>query len=89
MTSLSAPITIVRPEIIEFGVGVAAKLGAWAAAQGFSRVLVVSDAFNASRIDILELPGDVTVFSQVRPEPDTDNLDLLLSVANEVRADLI
>lgn len=89
MTSLSAPITIVRPEIIEFGVGVAAKLGAWAAAQGFSSVLVVSDAFNASRVDILALPGDVTVFSQVRPEPDTDNLDLLLSVANEARADLI
>jgi alcohol dehydrogenase len=89
MTSLSAPITIVRPEIIEFGVGVAAKLGSWAAARGFSRVLVVSDAFNASRVDSLELPGDVTVFSQVRPEPDTDNLDLLLSVANEARADLI
>ena len=57
MTSLSAPITIVRPEIIEFGVGVAPRLGKWAAAQGFSRVLVVSDGFNASRIDILELPG--------------------------------
>ncbi len=89
MTSLSAPITIVRPEIIEFGVGVAPRLGTWAAAQGFSRVLVVSDGFNASRIDILELPGVITVFSQVRPEPDTDNLDLLLTVANDVRADLI
>ena len=89
MTSLSAPITIVRPEIIEFGVGVAAKLGTWAAGQSFERVLVVSDAFNASRVDILELPGRITVFSQVKPEPDTDNLDLLLSVANEARADLI
>ncbi len=89
MTSLSAPITIVRPEIIEFGVGVAPRLGKWAAAQGFSRVLVVSDGFNASRIDILELPGVITVFSQVRPEPDTDNLDLLLTVANGARADLI
>jgi alcohol dehydrogenase len=89
MTSLSAPITIVRPEIIEFGVGVAPRLGTWAAAQGFSRVLVVSDGFNASRIDILQLPGVITVFSQVRPEPDTDNLDLLLTVANDARADLI
>ena len=89
MTSLSAPITIVRPEIIEFGVGVAPRLGKWAAAQGFSRVLVVSDGFNASRIDILQLPGVITVFSQVRPEPDTDNLDLLLTVANDARADLI
>ena len=89
MTSLSAPIAIVRPEIIEFGVGIAGKLGAWAKAQGFSRALVISDAFNASRVDILELPGDVTVFSQVKPEPDTDNLDLVLVAANAAQADLI
>lgn len=89
MTSLSAPIAIVRPEIIEFGVGVAGKLGAWARTKGFSRVFVISDAFNAARVDILELPGEVTVFSQVKPEPDTDNLDLVLAAANAVEADLI
>lgn len=89
MTSLSAPIAIVRPEIIEFGVGVAGKLGAWAKAKGFSRVLVISDAFNASRVGILELPGEVTVFSEVKPEPDTDNLDLVLAAANAADADLI
>lgn len=89
MTSLNAPIAIVRPEIIEFGVGVAGKLGAWAKAKGFSRVLVISDAFNASRVDVLELPGEVTVFSQVKSEPDTDNLDLVLAAANTARADLI
>ena len=89
MTSLSAPITIIRPDIIEFGVGVAGKLGKWAKDQGFARILVVSDAFNASRVGILELPGDGTVFSQVKPEPDTDNLDLVLAAANAAQADLI
>ncbi|MDO9418085.1 iron-containing alcohol dehydrogenase [Pararhizobium sp.] len=89
MNSLSAPLTTFRPEIIEFGVGVAARLGAWAAAQGFQRILVVSDAFNASRVDVLELSGVVTVFSQVRPEPDTDNLDVLLAAAGEANPDLI
>lgn len=89
MTSLSAPITIIRPDIIEFGVGVAGKLGKWAKDQGFARILVVSDAFNASRVGILELPGEVTVFSHVKPEPDTDNLDLVLAAANAAQADLI
>lgn len=89
MTSLSAPITIIRPDIIEFGVGVAGRLGQWAKAQGFARILVVSDAFNASRVGILDLPGEVTVFSQVKPEPDTDNLDLVLAAADAARADLI
>ncbi|WP_438750291.1 iron-containing alcohol dehydrogenase [Pararhizobium sp. O133] len=89
MISLSAPIAIVRPEIIEFGVGVAGKLGAWAKVKGFSRVLVISDAFNASRVGVLELPGEVTVFSKVKPEPDTDNLDLVLAAADAADADLI
>lgn len=89
MTLLGSPITITRPEIIEFGIGGAARLGKWATGRGFSRILVVSDAFNASRIDLLELPGAITVFSQVKPEPDTDNFDLLLSVANASQPDLI
>jgi alcohol dehydrogenase len=89
MTSFSAPITIIRPDIIEFGVGVASRLGKWAKDQGFARILVVSDAFNASRVGILELPEDVAVFSQVKPEPDTDNLDQVLAAANAAQADLI
>ncbi|WP_428427472.1 iron-containing alcohol dehydrogenase [Pararhizobium sp.] len=89
MTSLSAPITIIRPDIIEFGVGVAGRLGKWAGDRGFGRILVVSDAFNASRVDILELPGNVAVFSQVKPEPDADNLDLVLAAADAAQADLI
>ncbi len=37
MVSLDSPITVVRPHLIEFGVGTAGKLGAWAAGKGYSR----------------------------------------------------
>lgn len=89
MASLEAPITIVRPHLIEFGVGTAGKLGKWAADKGFARTLVISDAFNAGRFDALELPGYVTVFGEVKPEPDTDNLDRVLTAANAANAQLI
>lgn len=89
MTSLSTPLTLIRPEMIEFGVGVAPRLGQWAADRGFSRILVVSDSFNASRVDSLELPGEVAIFAGVQPEPDTDNLDLLLAAAAQAKAELI
>ncbi|WEZ84496.1 iron-containing alcohol dehydrogenase [Rhizobium sp. 32-5/1] len=89
MSSLHAPITIIRPQIIEFGVGVAERLGKWASDQGFRRTLVVSDAFNASRVNVLGLKGDITIFAEVRPEPDMHNLERLLEVASGVDADLV
>lgn len=89
MNDLPSPIGLVTPPRIEFGLGTAPKLGAWAKAAGHRRVLVVSDAFNASRVDRLELPGDITVFGDVRPEPDTDNLDAVLEAARRTGADLI
>ena len=49
----------------------------------------MSDAFNAARVDVLGLPGEVVVFGDVRPEPDIPNLDALLALAREVRADLV
>lgn len=82
MASLDSPITIVRPHLIEFGIGTAERLGKWAAERGYRRTLVISDAFNASRIDLLELKGEVTVFGEVTPEPDTANLEKVLAAAN-------
>ncbi|MGI4950958.1 MAG: iron-containing alcohol dehydrogenase [Janthinobacterium lividum] len=87
--SLVTPIEIQRPAILRFGAGLAPTLGAWAREQGFKRILVVADAFNASRVDGLALPGDVTVFGTVKPEPDIPNLDALLAVALETKPDLI
>jgi alcohol dehydrogenase class IV len=89
VVSLDSPITIVRPHLIEFGVGTAERLGKWASEKGYGRILVISDAFNAKRVDALALKGDVTVFADVTPEPDTANLDRVLAVANVAEADLV
>ena len=70
MNTLLLPIEIVRPEPIEFGPGALAMVGRWAEEKGIRRVLVVADAFNAARVEVLGLPGDVTVFGEVKPEAD-------------------
>lgn len=87
MPALATPIGLVTPPRIEFGVGTAARAGAFAA--GRTSVLVIADAFNAGRVDLLELPGRVAVFGAVKPEPDTDNLDRALAAADAARPDLV
>jgi len=89
VVSLDSPITIVRPHLIEFGVGTAGRLGKWASEKGYRRTLVISDAFNATRIDALGLKGEVTVFADVTPEPDITNLDKVLAAANAADAQLV
>lgn len=78
-----------RPARIDFGPGTVGNVGAWAAERGIARTLVVSDAYNARRIDALALPGAVTVFADVKPEPDVPNLELLLETARSAQPDLI
>ena len=89
MSGLVSPLALVRPARIEFGVGTANRLGAWAKAQGYLRPLVIADAFNAARVDVLELPGSVTVLSDVTPEPDIPKLQRLLARAKGLGADLV
>ncbi|KRE07157.1 alcohol dehydrogenase [Bosea sp. Root381] len=88
-TSLATPIALQRPHVIEFGAGTAPLAGRWAAGRGFRRILVVADAFNAGRVDVLGLEGEVTVFGTVKPEPDVPNLDEALALAAEVKPDLV
>lgn len=85
----SRPLSITRPSHIEFGRGKAAYVGEWAAARGVTRTLVVSDAFNAGRVELLALPGQVSVFGEVKPEPDLPNLEKLVAVARQTRPQLI
>ncbi|WP_152046772.1 iron-containing alcohol dehydrogenase [Aureimonas psammosilenae] len=87
--SLSAPIEIQRPAVIRFGAGTAGTAGEWARAKGFSRILVVADAFNAARVEVLGFSGEVAVFGEVRPEPDVPNLEAALRLAEEVKPDLV
>lgn len=89
MSAVTDPIEIQRPPVLRFGSGLAPTVGAWAREQGFARILVVADAFNAGRVDLLALPGSVTVFGTVKPEPDIPNLDDLLRAADAAQPDLV
>ena len=87
--NLLTPILIERPPALQFGAGLAAQAGAFARARGCQRLLVVSDAFNAGRVELLDLPGEVTVFGSVRPEPDIPNLEALLQMAEGAQPDMV
>jgi alcohol dehydrogenase len=89
MTDLTSPILLLRPQQIEFGIGQAGAVGRWASTAGFTRTLVVADAFNADRIDVLKLPGAVSVFSKISAEPEIADLELLLGVARGAPFDLV
>jgi alcohol dehydrogenase class IV len=90
MTSpLLVPIELLRPELIEFGLGTVASVARFAGARRASRTLVIADAFNASRVGLLNLPGQVSIFGEVKPEPDIPNLERALALAAETRPDLV
>ena len=86
MNSLLDPIEIVRPEAIEFGPGTVAAVARFVEAKGLRRTLVVADAFNAARVDLLGLPGEVTIFGEVKPEPDIPSLEAALAAAEAEQA---
>jgi alcohol dehydrogenase class IV len=89
MSALLTPIDIVRPKQVTFGGGTVGQVGEWVAARGLTRALVVSDAFNAARVGLLGLTCSVSVFGEVRPEPDIPNLDAVLAAAVAARADVV
>jgi alcohol dehydrogenase class IV len=89
MTDLTRPIEILRPTRLEFGVGRAPVVGEWAAERGLSRILVIAGRSNAARVGLLGLKGEVTVFGEVKPEPDIPNLDAALAIAEKVKPDLV
>jgi hypothetical protein len=73
MNAYCKPIELIRPEAIEFGCGTIAAVARFARTRGAKRPLVIADAFNAARVGMLELPGEVSVFGEVKPEPDIPN----------------
>lgn len=88
MNPLAHRIPLVLPPV-EFGTGALASLAAFARERGARRPMVVADAFNAQRVDLLGLPGEVILFGEVVPEPDVPNLDKALAMAREAKPDLI
>ncbi|WP_424136173.1 iron-containing alcohol dehydrogenase [Roseomonas chloroacetimidivorans] len=89
MPHLHSPIELLRPQRIEFGSGTLSVIRPWVEERGLKRILVVADAFNATRVKLLGLPGEVTVFGEVKPEPDLPNLEKVLAVAEAMRPDLV
>ncbi|MBP2306549.1 iron-containing alcohol dehydrogenase [Azospirillum melinis] len=81
---LTTPIDLLRPPHVVFGAGTAAETGRWVRERGLTRILVVADAFNATRVERLGLEGVVTIFADIKPEPDVPNLEALLAVAERV-----
>ena len=89
MTDYARPLRLHQPRRVEFGTGTAAEVGHWARAQGFQRVLVLTQRSMAGRVGDLGLPGVVTVFAGVMSEPDTNNLALALDAAQAAAPDVV
>ncbi len=89
MTNAFTPIEILRPTILEFGNGTITAAARFAERIGAKRPLVISDPFNARRVDTLALPGAVKVFGEVKPEPDLPNLEKAVAMARDVKPDLV
>ena len=89
MDSLSHPLVLMFPPLIECGSGSVAKAGAWAEAEGKRRALIIADTFNASRVDCLGLKGEIAVYDDVRAEPTTEDLEVALALARSFTPDLV
>ena len=89
MADLTTPIELLQPPILKFGPGTVTEAGGFARARGVARTLVVADAFNAARVELLALPGEVAVFAGVTAEPDLPVLAAALAQAAAVKPDLV
>jgi alcohol dehydrogenase class IV len=86
---LLQPLTFLQPGRIEYGANKARRLADFVPHWGEKRVLVVADAFNAGRAELLALPVHNHIFSEVRPEPDLPNLERLIDQARAFAPDVI
>ena len=86
MLDLTSPIQLLRPPIVEFGVGTIGRLSPWVAAQGYRRPFVIADTVNAARLDVLGL-GTVGCWGELAQEPAIPDLTAALGAAKD--ADLV
>jgi alcohol dehydrogenase len=89
MTAYARPLRIHQPRRLEFGTGSAAEVGAFLRAEGFGRILVLTQKSMTGRLSALQLPGSVTVFDDVLPEPDSNNLAEALAAAWKAEPDVV
>ena len=89
MADLLTPIELVFPGRVHFGPGTAATIGDFARERQFAKTFVVADAFNATRIGALHLPGEVAIFAEVTREPDIPMLEAALGAARGSGAEFV
>ncbi|MCU0906621.1 MAG: iron-containing alcohol dehydrogenase [Rhodobacteraceae bacterium] len=89
MTDYASPLRLFQPRQFDYGAGSAAQVGAWAKAEGFRRILVLTQPVMAAQIDRLALPGTVAVHDGIAPEPDSDNLARAVAAGVAADPDLI
>ncbi|MDR3373969.1 MAG: iron-containing alcohol dehydrogenase [Ancalomicrobiaceae bacterium] len=89
MADLLTPIELVFPGRVHFGPGTAATIGAFARERQFGKTFVVADAFNATRVGVLDLPGAVAIFAEVTREPDIPMLEAALGAARASGAEFV
>jgi alcohol dehydrogenase class IV len=69
MSNLAAPIELIQPAAIAFGSGTVARVAQFAREMGAKHPLVIADAFNAARVDLLVLTfGGQTITGVVGPD---------------------
>ncbi|MEY4750191.1 MAG: alcohol dehydrogenase [Pseudomonadota bacterium] len=88
MNPIASRIPLLLPPV-EFGSAAMSAVATFARARGVQRPMVVADAFNAQRVALLDLPGTVTLFGEVVPEPDVPNLEQALALARQAQPDLV
>ncbi|WP_437376860.1 iron-containing alcohol dehydrogenase [Inquilinus limosus] len=84
---MARAITLHQPKRLEIGAGAARRLGEWAS--GCRRILVLAAEHTRGFVDRLALDSPVTVFADVRAEPETAELDAALATAREAKPELI
>jgi alcohol dehydrogenase class IV len=89
ISDLNRIINVTRPREVAFGIGAASGLADWVTRRGLVHPLIVADAFNVGRIGLLGFKDKVEVFSEFRPEPDTNDLAALLAAAEASRPDVV
>ena len=89
--TIGTPISFIRPRAVEYGIGAIAKIPAWIAANGYSRVFVVCDPALIKRAGSVtdSTNATVEVFTEIVHEPETENFEVLLSRARAFNPDAI
>lgn len=87
MSNISRAITLYQPRQVEVGIGAIQRLNDWA--RNHKRILVIATTHTKGFVERLKLSGDIRVFADIPPEPDTSALNAALAQARAIKPDLV